>query len=264
MREAWVWALAVGLCLSGTTTSARAQKSMTPSETVLAFYGLMRQQKFVDAFAYSVYAEAVDGLSEEDLGELAPEFQRTAADIPAAIEVKGEQVSGDAATVFARFGTSEDAQNVSLVRDGNRWLVGDKEALDQVRAEKTAFFFNARIRVDHNEVFDLMRQLTGTEDVRFQTKKAYGTLNELIAEEKTIGEELNDGIASGYKFMVNVTNDRQAFTVIAIPVRYGRTGKLSFFASSKSIHAADAHGGVVNEQSPVLVEDVFKNEQAEP
>ncbi len=261
MRGITIVALAAALVVV-TAAPALGQKALSPSETVVAFYGLMRQHKFKEAFAYSVYAEAIDGLTEEDLAELDPEFQRTAADIPAQIDVRGEQASGDVATVFAAFGGS-DAQDVTLVREGGRWLVGDRDALTQVRAEKSAFFFNARIRVDHNEVFDLMRRLTGTEDVRLQSKKAYATLDELVAEEG-FGEDLKDGVASGYRFTVNVTPDRQAFTVVAVPVRYGRTGKLSFFANSKSIHAADAGGNAVNEQAPTLVEDVFKNEQAAP
>jgi len=262
MRVLCVWGLAAVLA-GALALPARAQQKLSPTDTVLAFYRLLREQKYMEGFSLSVYREAVEGLSEEDLAELAPDFQRTFADIPEKIDVRGEQVSGDAATVFARFGPSEDAQNVELVREDGRWLVGDHDALEQVRREKTAFFFNARIRINHNEVFELMRRISGTEDVRFQAKKAYATLDELVAEEG-LGEDIKDGLANGYRFVVNLTPDRQGFTAGAVPVRYGRTGKLSFFADAKSIHAADAGGLAVNEQAPVLVDDVFKGTDDQP
>lgn len=262
MRGKCVWVLAAALA-AALAAPVSAQKALTPSETVLAFYGLMRQHKFKEAFSHSVYAEAVEGLGDEDLAELTPEFERNAADIPEKIDVGGEQSGAEVATVFVKFGGADEAQEVTLVKDGGRWLVGDRDALGQVRAQKTEFFFNTRIRVDHNEVFDLVRRITGSEEVAFQAGKAYATLDELAAKED-FGEDLKDGVANGYRFTVALTPDRQAYSVVAIPVRYGRTGKLSFFASGKSIHAADAGGRAVNEQAPVLVEDVFKNEQAVP
>lgn len=241
----------------------RAQKTISPSETVLTFYRFLRENRFSEGLAYSVYREAVEGLEEGDLAELEQEFRQTFSDIPARIEIRGEQVSGENATVFASFGSEEQAQEVVLVNEGGRWLVGDREALEQVRKERTAFFFNARIQVNHNEVFRLMQRIAGGEDVYFQTKKVYAELAELATAD-SLGEDLKTGVASGYRFTVNLTPDRQAFTVVAIPVRYGRTGKLSFFANAKSIHAQDAAGQPVNEQAPVLVADVFKNPAERP
>ncbi len=261
MRVLFVWGLAVVLAVAS-VASARAQKG-SPTEAVLAFYKLLREQKYMEGFSYSIYRDAVEGLSDEDMAELVPEFQQTFADIPEKIEVRGEQISGEAATVFAKFGDAADVQEVSLVRQDGRWLVGDREALAQVQTERTAFFFNTRIRVNHNEVFDLMKRLTGTEDVRFRAKKAYATLDELVAEEG-FAEDIKSGVANGYRFTVNLTPDKQAFTLVAVPVRYGRTGKLSFFADAKSIHADDAKGLAVNEQAPVLVEDIFKNQMGQP
>ena len=260
MRVLCVWGIAVVVAVA-LAVPARAQQKLSPTDTVLAFYRLLRQQNYTEGFAYSVYREAIEGLSEEDLAELAPEFQQTFSDIPEKIDVRGEQVSGDVATVFARFGDSEEVQEVGLIKVDGRWLVGDRDSLEQVHSERTNFFFNARIHVDHNAAFELVRRIMGTEDVRFQSKKAYATLEELVAQEG-LSDEIKDGVASGYRFTVFVTPDRQAFTLVAVPIHYGRTGKLSFFSDGKSVHAADAAGRPINEQAPVLVEDVFKNENA--
>lgn len=262
MRRIGVWGVAVVLA-AALAAPAGARQKMSPTETVLAFYGLLRQQKFAEGLAYSVYREAVEGLAEEDLAELEADFRETFADIPAKIEVRGEQIGGDAATVFAVFGPDGVVQEVALVNLDGRWLVGDRESLERVRQERTAFFFNTRIQVNHNEVFRLMQRIAGGEDVHFQAKKTYATLAELAAQDD-LGEDLKAGVASGYRFTVNLAPDRSAFTVVAVPVRYGRTGKLSFFAAGKRIHAVDAKGMPINEQAPVLVEDVFKNPAAQP
>lgn len=250
-RFSWC-ALAVALALL-LPYSAAARQVKSPAETVLAFYGLLREQRYMDGFAYSVYRDAVEGLSEADLVELMPEFQQTFAAIPEKIEIKGEQVGTDAATVFAAFGDSAAVQEVALVKVDGRWLVGDREALEQVQRDRTAFFFNARIHVNQTETYRILKRIVGSQDVRFQSSKRYADLAELTSQDGLKGDFEGES-ASGYRFMVNLTPARDAYTVIAIPIKYGRTGKLSFFSDGKAIRAADAQGMPVNEQAPVLAE----------
>lgn len=261
MKGRIVLGLVVSLALLSTVSvvPASAQKQLSPSETVLAFYRLLRAQQYHEGFAVSVFHEAVDGLSDEELAELSTDFQQTFAEIPDKITIRGEQISGDTATVFVQFGADETAQEVGLVRDEGRWLVGDRDSLERVHQEKTEFFFNARIRVNQDQVFQVLRRIARTEAVLFQTRKAYASLDDLVATEG-FGSDLENGISNGYRFIVNLTPDRQAFTAIAVPVRYGRTGRLSFFTDGRSVFAADARGLAVNEQSPVLVRDIFKDE----
>lgn len=253
MIQRSVVAIAVALALATTMTNASAQKKpLTPAETVVSFYRLLREQKYAEGFGLSIYREAVEGLSPEELAELVPDFEATFTEIPAKIEIKGEQATGETATVFALFGGDTQVQEVGLVREDGRWLVGDPESLALVRRDKTAFFFNTRIRVNHNEAFALLKRITGSQIVRLKEKQAYGTLQELMEEDKSLGSDLPGAVGAGYRFTLNVTPDRQAFTVVAIPVKHGRTGLLSFFADNGGIHAADAGGLAVNESAPLL------------
>lgn len=248
-----VAALAVAVALLSIPVPTHAQqKPLTPAETVVSFYRLLREQRYAEGFALSIYREAVEGLSPEELAELTPDFEATFAQIPAKIEIKGEQAAGETATVFALFGSDANVQEVGLVRQDGRWLVGDGESLALVRRDKTAFFFNTRIRVNHNEAFSLLKRLSGSQVVRMKEEKAYGTIEELIAEDKALGADMPGSVGAGYRFTVNVTPDRQAFTVVAVPVKHGRTGLLSFFADTSGIHAADAGGLAVNETAPLL------------
>jgi hypothetical protein len=253
LRALLFTAISAALATSG--VAAHAAQS-TPSDTVRAFYTHLREQRYAEGFALSVYAGALAGLSEADFAELTPDFQATFSNIPAEIKIGGEQISGDTATVFADFGTGEMEQ-VALVKVGGRWLVGDRETLEQVQAEKGSFFFNARINTHHNEVFRLVKRIVAAQDFHFAQKKAFGTAAELVAAQGLPGE-LKDGVVSGYNVAVNLTPDRTAYTVTAVPVRFGRTGKLSFFTDGGGIRAAENKGLPVSDDAPLLTDSSFE------
>ena len=56
----------------------------------------------------------------------------------------------------------------------------------------------------------------------------------------------------GYKLALTVAADKRSFVVTAVPVRYGRTGMLSFYADSRGVRAADARGGAVGGNAPLV------------
>src|SRR5215210_7638041 len=97
------------LLLLVTPAGALAQntQALTPTETVREFYKRMRERKFGEAFALTIYKPAIEGLSAEELEELRPDFERMAAAIPEKIEVSGEQMSNDIATVFVKIADAD-------------------------------------------------------------------------------------------------------------------------------------------------------------
>src|SRR5256714_8397179 len=99
------------LFISGAKAEALAQNNQarTPTETVREFYRLMRERHFREAFALSIYKPAIEGLSAEEFEELRPDFEKMAAIIPEKIDVNGEQVSGDIATVFVKIADADKA-----------------------------------------------------------------------------------------------------------------------------------------------------------
>jgi hypothetical protein len=244
------------LLLSGVSAPVLAQgtptRQLSPKETVLAFYKALREQRYMEGFAYSVYREAVEPLSRQDFAELIPDFAATFSEIPREIKIAGEQISGETATVFVQLGGK--MEQVPLVQDQGRWLVGDREALLRVRAEGAEFLINARIHVNQGEVFELTRQLVGAQDSWYAQKKAYATLQELIVAEN-LADEFNGASAVGYKFSLQLAPDKKSFTISAVPEQYGRTGRLSFFSDGKRIHGDDARGAPIDETAPVMLMD---------
>ena len=145
--------------LALTVPAAIAQNTpRTPTETTRAFYQMMRDKKYREAFAMSIYQPAIDGLSAQEFEDLRPDFDRMAAAIaersPATIDVSGEQISGDVATVFIKVldaDGKEKIEPVTLIQMSNTWIVGDRESLDMVKKAGKKFFFEARITAHHND-----------------------------------------------------------------------------------------------------------------
>lgn len=78
----------------------------------------------------------------------------------------------------------------------------------------------------------------------------YGTLEEL-SKEKLISLALADGQAYGYLFRIRTekrsSESPSAFEVVAIPRKYGRTGRRSFYVNETgAIVAADRKGAEAN------------------
>src|SRR5438445_11579292 len=65
----------------------------SPSDTVREFYKAMREKRFREAFATSIYKPAIQGLKQEDVDDLRPEFEKVTAALSGKIEVTGDQIS---------------------------------------------------------------------------------------------------------------------------------------------------------------------------
>ena len=122
--------LLVALVVAPTVLGQNAPRS--PTETMRLFYQLMREKKFREAFALSIYRSALEGLSAREFEDLQPDFEKMAVavseKIPAQIDVTGEQISGDVATVFVKVIDADGKETVepaSLMKIDNHWIIGD-------------------------------------------------------------------------------------------------------------------------------------------
>jgi hypothetical protein len=69
-------------------------------------------------------------------------------------------------------------------------------------------------------------------------KGSYATLDELIAQQRVNRDSLEK---HGYKVYLTITGN--SFEVVAVPVEYGKTGKLSYFVNETQIIRSGDHGG---------------------
>src|SRR6185503_2352821 len=136
-------------------------------ETMREFYRLMREKKFREAFGMSIYRPAIEGLSAQEFEDLRPDFEKMAVavseKIPATVDITGEQISGDAATVFVKVVDADGKEKIepaALIKIDNSWMVGDRENLELVRKEGKKFFFEARINAHHSDVQDMLTRIS--------------------------------------------------------------------------------------------------------
>src|ERR1041385_4947412 len=106
-----------------------AQAPRTPTETMREFYRMMREKKFREAFGITIYRPAIEGLSPQEFEELRPDFEKMALavseKIPPQIDITGEQISGDVATVFVKVLAANGKEKVdpaSLIKVDNNWI----------------------------------------------------------------------------------------------------------------------------------------------
>jgi hypothetical protein len=229
------------------SVATRAQTPpRTPTETVREFYRAMRERRFREAFAMSIYKPAIEGLSQEEFEDLRPDFEKMAAAIPEKINVNGEQTSGDLATVFVKVASVGDeateAEPVALMRSGGDWIIGDKENQNLVRASGKEFFFKARIDTHHNEVQAMLQRILIAELAYNQQHNGqFGDLAALISA-GLIPKDLEATDSTGYRFHLALAGGGKSYTAGAEPARYGRTGRLSFFLDQTGIRSGDTGG----------------------
>jgi hypothetical protein len=247
MNRHRIAALVVAL---GAATAVTAQGVGTPSDTVVKFYRALKQKRYVEGFHHSIYRGAVEGLSSAELKDLEPDFKKTFSAIPDKIEPQGEEINGDTAVVKLKFEGLANTQDVTLVRVGGEWLVGDPDALAVVRAQGHAFFFNSRILVNEAEIFEMLQRLVGAQTIYAQKYEGrFATLKELIRLDGVPKEiEDEDG---GYKFVMTLAKDQKSFSATATPVAYGKSGRISFYVDANGIRGEDLKGGPASPASPV-------------
>ena len=230
------------------TSTANAQ-ARTPIQTVTEFYKALRERRFRDAFALSIYKPALDGLSAEEFAELQPEFEKLAGAVPEKIEFGGEQISGDTATVFARVGgEGSQLEAITLMRAaGGAWIFGDAENEAIVKRDGKEFFLKARIETHHREVEALLLKLA-TAEAGYSALHGgqFADMAALLEGKASLREDVESAKTLGYSFKITLGRDAKSYKVNAEPVRYGRSGLLSYHMDQAGIQKKDTGGKPYN------------------
>ncbi|HJQ26700.1 MAG TPA: hypothetical protein VKA60_22480 [Blastocatellia bacterium] len=240
----------ITLALSASVVAA--PQAQSPTAAALSFYRALKEKHYVEGFRHSVYRGAVEGLSAAELQELEPDFARTFAEIPDRITPQGEQVTGDTATVTLKFADAEEPQSVALIHVGGEWLVGDQAALAEVKQQGRAYFFNARIFANEDEAVNQLQHIIGHQYLYAQHYQGrYATLADLIRL-GGVPKDIETGVINGYRYAMTVSADKSSFTVSAVPVVYGKSGRLSFYADINGVRAQDLKGQPASVSAPLF------------
>ena len=234
---------------TGSATILAQSPERSPTETMRDFYRMMREKKYREAFNISIYRPAIEGLSTQEYDDLKTDFDKMAIavseKIPLKVDITGEQISGDVATVFVKVIDSEGKERVepaSLIKIDNAWVVGDRENLELVKKAGKKFFFEARISAHHSDVQDMLTRISLAQVVYSQGHNGqFGNMAELIAA-GLIPKDLEGIESTGYRFQVVRPTDGKSWYATAEPAEYGRSGRLSFFLDASGVRSGDAGG----------------------
>jgi len=244
------------LLLAVTTFGFAQSPQRSPTETMRDFYRMMREKKFREAFGISIYRPAIDGLSTQEFEDLRPDFEKMAIavseKIPVQVDISGEQISGDVATVFVRVIDAEGKEKVepaTLIKIDNAWVVGDRESLDLVRKAGKKFFFEARINAHHSDVQDMLTRISLAQVVYSQGHNGqFGNTAELITA-GLVPKDIEGTESTGYRFQIFRSTDGKSWYATAEPAQHGRTGRLSFYLDASGVRSGDVGG------KPLLVKN---------
>jgi hypothetical protein len=216
----------------------------TPTEVVREFYKALREKRFREAFALSIFKPAIEALSAEEFEELRPDFEKIAATVPEKVEISGEQVSGDTATVFVKIleDGKEQLSPVLLLRVNNSWIVGDRDGQEKVRQSGKEYFLKARIDTHHAEVQAMLLRIAQAQLVHSSQHNGMFADLETLTNAGLVPQDILTTESTGYRFHLTLSKDGRSYTVGAEPARYGSTGRLSFHMDKSGVQSKDTGG----------------------
>jgi hypothetical protein len=205
----------------------------SPADTVRVFYKYLREKKFREAIYLTNLRPAVEGLTDSELKEFQVDFEAIAALTPEQIQINGEIISGDEATVTAKLPDDEgklQVQQLRLRREGDIWVLlsADSEAEKRIRQEGKNYFYALRVSTHEDEARQMLDRITKAQMVfALQNKNQYGDIGQLVAA-GFLPSDAQSSETTGYKFSVELNADKTSYSAKAVPAEYGKTGKLTF------------------------------------
>ncbi len=204
-----------------------------PADTVRAFYKHLREKRFRDALFLTNLRPAIESLNDNELKEFSLDFEAIAGQIPAEIEINGEIVSGDTATVTANLpnedGDKNELQTIKLKKEGEVWfiLTADEETAKKIKAEGKNYFFNLRIQTHEEEAIKMLDRLFKAQLANSVQKGFYAELQTLITA-GLLPDDIKNSESTGYNYAIDISADKKKYTATATPAAYKKSGVRSF------------------------------------
>lgn len=214
--------------------------SGSPADTVRIFYKNLRERRFKEAMMMTNLHFAVDDLTEAEMQDLSSDFEPLAAQVPADIEINGEIITNNLATVTAKLPDNETGQmeltKVELRREKDSWIIitADEKAEAAAKKEGKNYFFVLRMDIHHVEAQNMMQRIAKAQTIfAMQNGGLFADLATLVSQ-GLLPEDINSTKSTGYRFSLAVGANSKKYIASAVPEVYGRSGKLSFILEAEA------------------------------
>lgn len=206
----------------------------SPADTVRAFYKNLREKQFRQALFLTNLRPAIEGLTDAELKELQVDFEPIARQVPSEIEINGEIISGNFATVTAKLPDNEtdklELQQIKLRRENDFWtiLTVDEQAEKAIKKEGKNYFSALRIETHQAEAKEMLGRIAKAQMVyALQNGGSYAEIQQLI-EKGFLPADVLSSASTGYEYSISLSENRKSYFAGATPAVYGKSGKLSF------------------------------------
>ncbi len=229
--------LPVSEAVSSAMKNSIAVTPKSPAASVRTFYKALRERRFFDAMLMTNIKGAVEGLSSEEIEDLRPYFEQLAAEIPEEVEINGEQMVGENASVFAKLPDEDQKLKITELKlrfenEGWTLLLVDGKAESDVKKQGKNYLFNLRIEIHQSEVEEMFDRIQKAEYVySIQNKGEVADLGTLVSK-GFLPIDIQTPESTGYRFTITVSSEKNRYVAAAEPEKYGKTGKLSYFFDS--------------------------------
>jgi len=210
-------------------------KPDSPADTVKVFYKSLRERKFREAMFLTNLRPAIEGLTDAELQELQVDFELLAAQVPPDIEINGEIISQNKATVTAKLPDVDTekigVQEIKLRRENDVWIIltVEEKVEAEVKKEGKNYFFALRIKTHHEEAKAMLERVHKAQMVyAAQNGGLYGDIAALTGK-GFLPKDILTADSTGYNYKIQLSDDKKKYSAVATPAVYGKTGKLSFW-----------------------------------
>lgn len=208
----------------------------SPADTVRVFYKNLRENRIREAMFLTNLRPAIEGLTDAELKDFQVDFAAVANLVPEQIEINGEIITNEQATVTAKLPDNETGeigiQQLKLRRENGVWIIltVDDETEKAIKKDGKNYFYTLRIETHHSEAKSLLNNIAKAQMV-YSMKNGgnFGDFQQLI-EAGLLTDEVLSSASTGYNYVMKVSEDKKQYYVSATPAVYGKTGKLSFLA----------------------------------
>lgn len=205
-----------------------------PADTIRVFYKHLREKKFREAIFLTNLKPAIAGLTDTELKDFSVDFEAIAGQVPAEVQINGEIITGDKATVTANLpGNDSDKneiQTLNLRKENDIWviLLVDETAEAEMKKEGKNYFYSLRIKTHEDEAGKMLERISKAQLVHsLQNGGLFADMETLITA-GLLPEDVKTSESTGYNYVVNLSSDKKKYSATATPAVYNKSGKQSF------------------------------------
>jgi hypothetical protein len=206
----------------------------SPADIVRVFYGHLREKRFRQAIYLTNLRPAIEGLSDTELKDFQVDLENVAKYVPAEIEINGEIISGNSATVTAKLPHEDldqkELQEIRLRKDKDVWVIlsVDESAETRIRQEGKNYLRNLRIETHQDEAKAMLDRIAKAQMAHAAQNGGKFAEMRTLVDAKLLPSDVLSAESTGYVYSVVVTDNAARYYATATPAEYRKSGINSF------------------------------------